>query len=118
MHRYAGQPAAGGSGPAVKFAGEEDVRQLRVVIGVPGHVAALTLEVVEFDLAGAVCQRGHGYDTRGGSASELRQQQAGEREVAEVIGPELPLEAVGCELARGQGHHSSVVDQQVEHTAA
>jgi hypothetical protein len=46
-----------------------------------------------------------------------RQQQVqhlpGEREVAEVVGAELQLEAVPRGLLR-RGHHAGVVDQQVD----
>lgn len=37
----------------------------------------------------------------------------GEREVAEVVGAELHLEPVG-RTQQGQGHHTGVVDQEVE----
>ena len=42
----------------------------------------------------------------------MRQQQAGQREVAEVVGAELQLEAVGG--AARDRHHAGVVDQDVE----
>ena len=41
------------------------------------------------------------------------EQQPGQREVAEVVGPELQLEAVGGELTFGE-HHAGVVDEQVD----
>ena len=56
---------------------------------------------------------GHAHDPGSVSASEERQQQAGEREVAQVVRPELHLEA----LARapvGDGHHAGVVHEHVE----
>ena len=44
---------------------------------------------------------------------DVGQQQVGQREVAEVVGAELHLEAVlGAPL--GDGHHAGVVDQDVE----
>ena len=52
--------------------------------------------------------------TRGvGAGGERVEQQAGEREVAEVVGAELELEAVGG-LAARRHHHPGVVDQQVD----
>ena len=41
------------------------------------------------------------------------EQQPGQREVAQVVGAELQLEAVGGGLFRGV-HHPGVVDQQVD----
>jgi hypothetical protein len=48
-----------------------------------------------------------------GDGQEPVQQQAGEGEVAEVVGAELQLEAVGGRLLRGV-HHAGVVDQKVD----
>ena len=58
-----------------------------------------------------------GLETVTTRASEPRpqpaQEEAGEGEVAEVVGADLQLEAVGG-LAPRRGHHAGVVDQQVE----
>jgi hypothetical protein len=48
-----------------------------------------------------------------GHGQQQVQQQPGEREVAEVVGAELHLEAVPGGLLRGV-HHAGVVDQQVD----
>ena len=41
-------------------------------------------------------------------------QQAGQREVAEVVRAELQLETVGGLAPSGRGHHPGVVDEPVE----
>ena len=76
-------------------------------------VAPLALEVVEVDLAhhvGGAAQRHH---ARTGSGEQRAEQQSGEREVAEMIGPQLRFEAVGCCTARRR-HHAGIVDQQID----
>ena len=47
------------------------------------------------------------------AALEPAQQQARERVVAEVVGAELQLEALGRAAPR-RGHHARVVDEQVD----
>jgi hypothetical protein len=56
---------------------------------------------------------GHGDDPRARRLQEQRQQKPGEREVPEVVDPELGLEAVHCAPV-GQSHHAGVVDEQIE----
>ena len=60
-------------------------------------------------LAEAVAGRGDRHD----AAGDVLEQQVGEREVAEVVGAELQLEAVGG-AAQRRHHHAGVVDQQVD----
>jgi hypothetical protein len=50
--------------------------------------------------------------TRGSWPADRAEQQAGEREVAQVVGRELGLEALGGEPA-GRVHHPGVVDEHV-----
>ena len=54
-----------------------------------------------------------GDDAWRGRRQEASKQQAGEREVTEVVGPELALESVPGQPPR-RGHHARVVDQQVD----
>src|SRR6202012_5425066 len=75
------------------------------------------LQVVEVDLADPVGAAGHGDDAGGGRRLQLLRQEAGEGEVAEVVGAELELEAVGG-LATRRRHHARVVDQQIERLGA
>ncbi len=56
---------------------------------------------------------GHGHHPGPWPGDEGGQEQAGQGEVAEVIGAELHLEAVRGGAVR-DGHHARVVDQQVE----
>jgi len=54
-----------------------------------------------------------GHDPAGVRALHGFQQQAGEREVAQVVGAELELEPVARGLLR-RHHHAGVVDQQID----
>jgi hypothetical protein len=69
--------------------------------------------VVELDPAELVRVAADVYDARVRRRAQASEQQAGEREVAEVVGAELQLEAVGG-LAVRRGHDAGIVDQQVE----
>ncbi|CAL2069196.1 hypothetical protein GPN2_20966 [Streptomyces murinus] len=100
--------------PALQLVREHQVGQLGLTIGADPAVRPLPLQVVEVDrgpdtVAGAA-DRHH---ARAGHRQHQVQQQPGEREVAEVVGAELQLEAVPGGLLRGV-HHAGVVDQQVE----
>jgi hypothetical protein len=48
------------------------------------------------------------------AAEQGREQAHGEREVPQVVRPELQLEPLGHDPPAGHGHHPGVVDQQVE----
>src|SRR5437667_258020 len=99
---------------AVELEGKEQVRQLRLSVGAPAAVAALGLEVVEVDAAHAVRAAAHSHHPRVVAAGHPVEQQAGEREVGEVVGAELELEPVACKLPRLGSHDARVVDEQVE----
>src|ERR1700679_2459939 len=118
MHGEAEELAVRQAGAAVERVGEEDVGELVGSVGVPWDVAALALQIVELDLAVAVRERGDGDDARRGGGEQLREEQPGERKVAEVVGAKLALKAVGRELAGGEGHDAGVVDEDVEGKAA
>src|SRR5699024_3713101 len=84
--------------------------ELGLGVGARGPVgAALPVGVVEVDRADAVGEGGDGDH----AAHDLRQQQVGQREVAEVVGAELELEPVGRAPQR-RDHQPGVVDQQVD----
>src|SRR6202011_1881447 len=79
-------------------------------VGAPGLVGlALPVEVIEVDPAHPVPRGGDGDHASGDNV----QQQVGQREVAEVVGAELELEAVDGARQRGD-HHAGVVDQEVD----
>ena len=100
----------GGEQTALQLGGEQQVGELGLAVGTPRPVAlALPVEIVEVDLAEAVGARGDGDD----AAGDVLQQQVGEREVAEMVGAELQLEAVRRPDQR-RDHHAGVVDQQVD----
>ena len=79
----------------------------------PLAVALVALQVVEVDLADAVHVAAHRDDPGARLGEETGQQPAGEREVTEMVGAELHLEAVGG-LALRQRHDPGVVDQDVD----
>ena len=65
--------------------------------------------VFEVDPAEPVRRGGNGDD----AAADVLEQQVGEREVAEVVGAELELEAVG-RAGQRRHHDAGVVDEQVD----
>jgi hypothetical protein len=94
----------------LELAREQEVGELGLAVGAPRLVAALLpIEVVEPDLAHAVRAGGDHDD----AVADPRQQQVREREVAEVVGADLHLEAVGGARLRDR-HHAGVVDQDVD----
>ena len=99
--------------PALELGGEQQVRQLALAVGAPPLVATLAHEVVEVHAPHAVGAGRHRDDPRARPGDQCGQEEAGEREVAEVVGPELHLEAVGGRATRDR-HDARVVDQQVE----
>lgn len=102
------QPAA--VQPALQFVGEQQVGQLGLPVGLPAAIlAALPIEVVEVDDAQVVHIARHRDDAIG----DAPEQQAGEREMTEMICPDLHFEAVGGACVR-HGHHPGVVDEHID----
>ena len=73
----------------------------------------LEVRVVEVDVGAGVPGGGQRHDPRVRPPQDRRRQQRGQQEVAEVVRPELGLEAVGGATERA-GHHPGVVDQHVD----
>ena len=114
MREDADHGRAGGAQPAVELEPEDGVGELRALVVAARRVRALGLQIVEVDLARAVLEARDGDDPRRASRSaSASSSMPGEREVAEVVGAELQLEAVGG-LAARRHHHAGVVDEQVE----
>ena len=99
--------------PALQLVAEEQVGELALPVGGPLAVAAPPVQVVPVHAADPVHGAAQVHHPRPGRRQQRGQQPAGEREVAEVIGAELHLEAVHG-LAAGQRHHPGVVDQAVQ----
>ena len=76
-------------------------------------VAPLALQILEVDRGAFVRPAAHHDDARARRVQQDGQQPAGERKVAQVIGPELHLEAVDG-LAPRDGHDARVVDEDVQ----
>jgi hypothetical protein len=96
--------------PALQLGQEEHVGQLRGGVRRVGPVGpAFPHQVVGVEVAAVVRARGdHDH-----AVGDPRQQQVGEREVAEVVGRQLQLEAVGAAGAR-QAEDARVVDEHVD----
>jgi len=110
----AAEGKSGGSSAALEFEGEEKVGELGEAVGGEVAVAAFGVEVVEFELGLLVGDAADGDDARGVGAQKGGEKEAGQGEVTEVIGAELEFEAVCGRVAGGDGHDSSVVDEQIE----
>ena len=110
MRGHRADVRAGLGQAALQLGREEQVGELGLAVGGPALVAAaVPVEVVEADLADPVRDRRDSDD----ALADPRQQQVGQREVAEVVGADLQLEAVLC-ARLGRGHDAGVVDQDVE----
>ena len=103
----------GSAQPAIELQREEQVGELRLAVGAPAVVAAFALEVVELHAPDAVRSAAERHHPRGVAPLHRVNEQAGQREVTQVVGPELKLEAVGGGGARRR-HHPGVVDQEVQ----
>jgi hypothetical protein len=109
----------GGAQPPVELEDEHGVGQLGLVVGAPGPVAVLALQVVEVDACGRLVPvAADGDHPAAGPAGQGGQEPAGQGEMAEMIGAELPLVTLGGGLPVRDGHHARVVDQQVQLLAA
>lgn len=98
----------------VEFECEQDVRGLGRTVGLPRVVVlrgVLVVRVVPADPRRDV--PGGAEVDHARALVEARHQQVGEQEVAEVVRPELELEAVGGARERG-GHHAGVVHEHVD----
>ena len=102
------------SQPALQLVGEQQVGELRLPVRTDPAVAAFPLQVVEMDCgADAVAHAADGDHPRAGDRQQPVEQQARQREVAQMVCAELQFEAVlGGRL--GCVHDSGVVDEQVD----
>ena len=100
----------GGGEPTLQLAGEQQVGQFRLAVGRPREVRPrLPVEILQADVADEVHPRRH----RDHAVGDLRQQQVGQREVAEVVGADLAFEPVDGLRVRHR-HDAGVVDQHVD----
>ena len=109
---FVGAPADGES--PLQLVGEHQVGQLRPGVRGEPVVAILGADVVEVEPEGGpVTEARDRDDARARHREDPVEQQGGQGEVTEVVGPELQLEAVGGELAVGV-HDPGVVDEQID----
>ena len=100
---------------AGQLGGEEQVGELALAVGPPRVVGPLAHQVVEGDAADPVGAAGDDHDP--GVLAEEGEQAAGQREVTEVVGAELQLEAIGGQRA-GRRHDPGVANEQVQPAGA
>ena len=108
----AGVRAGGGHAPR-QAQRERQVGQFGLTVGAPAVVSPLAHRVVEVDRRPERRPARDRHDPRLGPPEQSGKQQADEREVPEVIHPELHLEAVLGE-SPWQRHHAGVGDHQVD----
>ena len=84
-----------GPQPPVQLQAEQGVGQLGVVVGLPAAIAALVVEIAEVEPAQPMHDAGDGDHSAARPMEQGGQQPTGEGEVAEVVGAELELNALG-----------------------
>ena len=112
MHRDCSD-ALGAESP-VEFSGKEDVRGLRLPVGLPLIVVPLfEMGIVEVHVPQPMTRGTQIDDSSGGRRAKGRDQEAGQEEVADMVRCQLKFPASGgsCQLAT---HQAGVVDQDVE----
>src|ERR1700676_745083 len=95
MSRDADQSRAGGLEPPVQLECEEQGGELGLGVGAPARVVAFALQIVEAHMASLVVVAAHGHDASVRPLFKEGQQEARQGEMAEMIGPELELKAIG-----------------------
>src|SRR5208282_2956353 len=94
MARDAHQFCAGSVGSPLQLEGEQQVGELALPVSHPLAVAMLPLEIVETNAAHAMRAAADVDDPGALGGAQAIEQQAGQREMPQVIGAELHLEAV------------------------
>src|SRR5947209_3302526 len=79
---------------ALQLEGEEQVGELRLPVCAPAAIVALSLQIVEVDLAHAMRAAAHRHDARVGPSFHQPDEHPRQREVPEMVRAELQLEAV------------------------
>ena len=122
LQRGAGRAGVGGDGDhwgvrrgqaALQFVGEHEVGQLGLGVRAAPAVVVLGLQVAEVDPAQLVPVAAHGDHPRSRRGQQSGQDQAGQGEGPEMVGPELQLEAVAGPVVGGH-HDPGVVDEQID----
>ena len=100
--------------PSLQLEREQQARQLRLAVGGHRHIPTVRLQVVEIDRTAARGNARQRHDARMASLAQQRQQPGRQREMAQMVRPQLQFETVGGLLALGRRHHGRIVDQQVQ----
>src|ERR1700726_3955018 len=112
MRRDADQRPAADLQPSVELECEEQICEFGLGVRPPARVTALALQVVELHPPAFVVVAADSHDASVGLIKNW-EQESSQCEVAQMIGPELKLEAIGCPSV-GRSHHAGVIDQQVD----
>jgi hypothetical protein len=103
----------GGREPAGEFVGEQDVRELGLVVRPCTGVGAFALQVVELDAAHGMRVGGDGDHPGRGAVPQPVQEQVGEQERREMVECERALEPVGGDVP-AVPVSADVIDQHIE----
>jgi hypothetical protein len=109
----AGDAPALGPAATVKFEREQHEGKFRLSVCPHGRVRPFALKIVPADPAAAGREAGHGRHPRATGAQHWHQVRH-QRDVAEVVGRELQLVAVGADVPGWWCHHCGIVYQQVD----
>ena len=105
--------------PPIQLKGKHQVGKLRLLICAHRAIPLRRLQIVEVNPAPLVRNRSNRHHARPlrlthSRALQSGQQQRGQCEVAQYIGPKLQLETVKRLQPPPRSHHARVVDQQIE----
>ena len=98
----------------LQFKREQEVRQLGFPVGIPLVVSTiLEIQIIHIKAARPSMRQARDIDhARARGFLQRIHQQSGEREMTQVIGPYLHLEAI-FSTAKRYGHDARIVDEQI-----
>jgi hypothetical protein len=100
--------------PPLQFQRKHQACELGLPVRLPWRVHARALQVVEINEGSPVRQAAEADDARRACPAQQRHQPGRERKVAQMVGAELHLEAIGRGLPARQRHHACIVDQEIK----
>jgi hypothetical protein len=93
---------------------EDEAGELRLSIGRQRFVPLLGLEVRDVDVSLPCDEARYADDARIASLEQNGKEMGGQREMAQMIGAQLKLEAVSCHAACRGRHDPRIVDEDVQ----
>src|SRR6202048_137230 len=114
MGRIAGQVPAGRVTPPLQFKRKHQHRELGLPIRLPWRVCPHSLQIIEIDERGSVCQAADIYDACPARPGTQWHQPSRESKVTQIVCSKLHLKAVCRGLPARQRHHSCIVYQKIQ----